>query len=162
EVQLVGNLTKNFRLMGNFSRNFSALEGQGDYTFAYLARQYPVWQAQATRAVVSSDGKTVGDLIARIKQEQSDDQRLIGIEQIRYFPWQANLVGRYQFDRATRLNGFAVGSAFRWRSAPVIGFARLGSVLDPTRPFLGSVSTNLDSFVEYSRAISVANRKIRW
>jgi hypothetical protein len=162
EVQLVGNLTKNFRLMANYSHNSSALEGQGDYTWAYLARQYPVWQAQSTRAVVSNDGKTVGDLIARIKQEQSDDQRIIGIEQIRYFRWQTNLVGRYQFDRATRFNGFAIGSAFRWRSAPVIGFARNGTLLDPTRPFLGSVSTNLDAFVEYSRALSISNRKLRW
>jgi hypothetical protein len=162
EVQLVGNLTKNFRLMANYSRNFSELEGQGDYTWAYLARQYPGWQAQATRAVVSNDGRTVGDLVTRIKQEQSDDQRIVGIEQIRYFRWQANVVGRYQFDRATHLNGFAVGSAFRWRAAPVIGFARLGSIVDPTRPFFGSVTTNLDSFVEYNRAITVANRKLRW
>src|SRR5262249_3236910 len=151
EIQLVGNLTKNFRLMANYSRNFSALEGQGDYTWAYLARQYPVWSAQAGRAVVSSGGKTVGDLVNGIKQEQSDDQRIIGIEQIRYYRWQTNVVGRYQFDRATRLNGFAVGSAFRWRSAPVIGFARNAALLDPARPFLGSVSTNLDAFVEYGR-----------
>jgi hypothetical protein len=121
-----------------------------------------VWQAQASRAVVSNDGKTVGDLITRIKQEQSDDQRIIGIEQIRYFRWQANVVARYQFDRATRLNGLAVGTAFRWRSAPVIGFARLGTLVDPSRPFLGSVSTNLDAFVQYNRAIGFANRKYRW
>jgi hypothetical protein len=60
------------------------------------------------------------------------------------------------------LKGFAVGGAFRWRNAPIIGFARNGTVVDPTRPFVGSVSTNLDAFVEYNRSVNVLNRKLRW
>jgi len=162
EFQLVANPTRNLRLMANVSRNLSTLEDQGDFTFRYLAQQYPVWLAQANRAVVSSDGKTVGDLVTRIQQEASDDQWIIGIEQVRYFRWQANVVGRYQFAADSPGKGFAVGSAFRWRDAPVIGFARSGTVLDPTRPFHGSVSTNLDAFVEYSRAVAAFGRKLRW
>ena len=162
EYQTVANLTKNFRLMLTASRNISVLEDQGNYTFKYLAQQYPGWLAQASRAVVSADGKTVGDLVTLIKQEQSDDQRIIGIRQIRVFEWQASAVGRYQFDRDSRLSGFAVGSAFRWRDAPIIGFARTGTVLDPTRPFRSTPSTNLDGFVEYARTFSAMGRKVRW
>jgi hypothetical protein len=87
---------------------------------------------------------------------------VIGIDQIHYYHWQANAIGRYQFDRNSKLKGFALGSAFRWRSAPVIGFARNGTMLDPSRPFLGSVSTNLDAFVEYARVVTAANRKFKW
>ena len=162
EFQLVANPTKQLRLMANASRNVSVLQDQGYYTFRYLAAQYPLWQAQASRPVVSSDGKTVGDLLTLIKQEESDDRRIIGIRQVRIHEWQANLAGRWQFDRLSWLNGWAAGGAFRWRNAPVIGFARLGTVLDPTRPFRGSPSTNLDGFVEYARTFAAWSRKVRW
>jgi hypothetical protein len=100
--------------------------------------------------------------VTRIKQEASDDQRIIGIEQVRYFRWQTNVVGRYQFDRDSFAKGFAVGGAFRWRNAPVIGFARNGTVLDPSRPFTGTSSTNADAFLEYARPITIRQRKLRW
>ena len=162
EFQAVANVTKNFRLMANVSRNISVLEDQGNFTFAYLAQQFPGWQAKSSQAVVSPDGKTVGDLVTLIKQEQSDDQRIIGIRQVRMFEWQLNVVGRYQFDRDSLLKGFAAGGAFRWRNAPVIGFARLGSLLDPTRPFKGIATTNVDAFVDYSRQFTLGGRKLRW
>ena len=162
EFQAVANLTQNFRLMLNASRNISVLTDQGDYTFRYLALNYPGWLARAATPVVSADGKTVGDLVARVQQEASDDQRIIGIRQVRVFEWQANAVGRYQFARDSALKGFAVGGAFRWRNAPVIGFARIGAVLDPTRPFYSTSSTNLDTFLEYSRPFTRFGRKVLW
>ena len=58
--------------------------------------------------------------------------------------------------------GFAGGGAFRWRNAPVVGFARTGTVLDPTRPFRSTPSSNLDSFVEYARPFAALGRKVRW
>ena len=101
-------------------------------------------------------------LVALIRQEESDDRRIIGIRQVRLHEWQANIVGRYQFDRDSALRGFAAGGAFRWRNAPVIGFARTGTVLDPMRPFRSTPSTNLDSFVEYARPFTALGRKVRW
>jgi len=162
EFQVVANVTRNFRLMANASRNVSVLQDQGSYTFRYLAQNYPTWEAQAARPVVSTDAATVGQLVSLIKQEESDDRRIIGIRQVRIHEWQANVIGRYQFDRDSALKGFAGGAAFRWRNAPVIGFARLGTVLDPTRPFRSTPSTNLDTFVEYARPFTAMGRKIRW
>lgn len=162
EFQLVANVTKNLRILANASRNISVLEGQGSYTFRYLERHYAGWQAQAARAVVSNDARTVGELIALIRQEEGDDRRIIGIRQVRLHEWQANVVGRYQFDRESRLKGFAAGGAVRWRNAPVIGFARTGTVLDPTRPFRSRPSSNLDIFGEYARPFTAIGRKVRW
>ncbi len=162
ELQLVANVTKNFRLMANASRNVSVLEAQGHYSFQYLAQNYATWEAQASRAVVSTDAKTVGDLVNLIKQEESDDRRIIGIRQVRLHEWQANLIGRYQFDRDSVLKGFAAGGAVRWRNAPVIGFARSGTVLDPSRPFRSTPSSNLDVFGEYTRTFAAMGRKVRW
>jgi hypothetical protein len=111
---------------------------------------------------VSNDGRTVGDIVARIQQQESDDRQLIGIRQTRVFEWQANLVGRYQFERDTWLKGFAVGSAYRWRNAPVIGYARRGAMLDLTRPFYSVPSTNMDAWIEYNRTLAARGRKVRW
>ena len=162
EFQAVANPTKNFRLMANASRNRSLLEEQGQFTFKYLAANYPDWLARAATPVVSPDGRTVGDLVARIQAQASDDAQLIGIRQTRVYEWQANLVGRYQFERDTWLKGFAVGSAYRWRDAPVIGYARRGAMLDLTRPYYSQGSDNLDAWLEYARAFTLRERKVRW
>jgi len=111
---------------------------------------------------VSPDGRTVGDLVTRIQAQESDDRQLIGIRQTRVFEWQANVVGRYQFERDTWFKGFAVGSAYRWRNAPIIGYARRGAMLDLTRPFHGVASENVDAWLEYGRTLSAINRKFRW
>lgn len=162
EIQLVANPTKNLRLMANASHNTSFLEDHGAATFAYLAANYPGWEAQSATRVSSADGATVGALVSRIRQEESDDRRVIGILQTRVFEWQTNLVARYQFERPAWLQGFALGSAFRWRNAPVIGFLRAGSLLDPARPIEGVASTNLDLWIDYQRTIALHGRKIRW
>jgi iron complex outermembrane recepter protein len=165
EFQLVANPTKNLRLMANASRNISVLEDHGGPVFAYLAANYPVWQGAAATRLTSSlaDGATVGDLVQRIQAEESDDRRVIGIKQSKVYEWQANFVGRYQLPREGRLKGFAVGSTFRWRSAPVIGFYRLANtVLDPAQPIKGHVSTNVDGWLEYGRTFNLAGRKLRW
>ena len=44
----------------------------------------------------------------------------------------------------------------------MIGFARIGTVLDPTRPFYSTPSTNLDVFGEYARPFTAMGRKVRW
>jgi outer membrane receptor protein involved in Fe transport len=162
EYQVVANPTPSFRLMANASRNISVLEEQGQFTFKYLAANYPGWLARASTPVVSNDGRTVGDIVTLIQRQESDDRQLIGIRQTRVFEWQANIVGRYQFDHGTRLKGFAVGSAYRWRNAPVIGYARRGAMLDLTRPFYSVASDNVDAWVEYSRTFTVMDRKVRW
>lgn len=162
EFQVVANPTKNVRLMANASRNINELEAQGQFTFNYLAANYPGWLARASTPVVSNDGRTVGDIVARIQQQESDDRQLIGIRQTRVFEWQANLVGRYQFERDTWLKGFAVGSAYRWRNAPVIGYARRGAMLDLTRPFYSVPSSNMDAWIEYNRTLAARGRKVRW
>jgi outer membrane receptor for ferric coprogen and ferric-rhodotorulic acid len=162
EFQVVANPTKRLRLMVNASHNNSFLLDHGGATFAYLAANYPLWESRATTRVTHADGNTVGALVTRIRQEESDDRRIIGIEQTRVFTWQANAVGRYQFDGDTPLKGFGLGAAARWREAPVIGFLRAGTLLDPTRPIRGQATTNLDAWLDYERSVTLGGRKLRW
>ncbi len=162
EFQLVANPTKNLRLLANVSRDVNVLQAHGATTYAYLAANIPTWLTHASTPVSSPDGATVGALVAKLQQEQSDQQQVVGIEQTRVFEWQANVVGRYQLDDVLPVKGFAAGAAFRWRNAPTIGFARTGTLLDPTRPFAGRAFTNLDAWVEYGRTFTVRERKVRW
>src|SRR5258708_8524731 len=63
------------------------------------------------------------------------------------------------------LQGFAIGSAARWRSAPVIGFASIAytnTVYDLNRQFKGNETWNLDSWLEYNRVIRLGGKKIGW
>ena len=170
EFEFVANPTKNLRLYFTASRNVNALVDHGAIVFAYLAQNYPGWQAKGSTPLLTSlsDGTTVGDLIPKIQAEASDDLLVIGQKQTRVYEWQTNLITRYQFDKATTLKGFAVGTAFRWRAAPIIGYYRKPTVntplgvLDPSRPINGSVSTNLDGWIDYGRTFTVANKKVRW
>jgi iron complex outermembrane receptor protein len=170
EIELVANPTKNLRLYATASRNINFTVDHGATVFRYLAENYPVWQAKASTSLLTSlsDGTTVGDLIPKIQAEASDDKLVIGQKQTRVFEWQTNLITRYQFDKATALKGLAVGTAFRWRSAPIIGYYRKPTVntplgiLDPSRPIKGTVSTNVDAWLDYGRTFTVAERKLRW
>jgi hypothetical protein len=170
EFELVANPTKDLRMYFTASRNVNALVDHGAIVFAYLAQNYPVWQAKASTPLLTSlsDGTTVGALIPKIQAEASDDLLVIGQKQTRVYEWQTNLITRYQFNQATALKGFAVGTAFRWRAGPIIGYYRkptittpLG-VLDPSRPINGRASTNLDAWLDYGRTFTVANQKVRW
>ncbi|WP_414660677.1 TonB-dependent siderophore receptor [Horticoccus sp. 23ND18S-11] len=170
EFELVANPTKNLRVYATASRNTNSLVDHGAILFAYLAQNYPGWQAKGSTPLLTSlsDGTTVADLIPKIQAEASDDLLVIGQKQTRVYEWQTNLITRYQFENDTALKGFAIGTAVRWRAAPIIGYYRkptintpLG-VLDPSRPINGSASTNLDAWLDYGRTFTVANKKVRW
>ncbi|MBI5690516.1 MAG: TonB-dependent receptor [Verrucomicrobia bacterium] len=170
EIELVANPTPNLRVYASASRNTNFMVDHGAILFAYLAENYPLWQARASTPLLTSlsDGATVGDLIPKIQAEASDDKLVIGQKQTRVFEWQTNLITRYQFDRTSALKGLAVGGALRWRTAPIIGYYRTPTantplgILDPNRPILGVPSTNGDAWIDYNRTFTVAERKVRW
>lgn len=162
EIQLVANPTKNLRLSANASRDINQLQANGLSTFPYLAANYPVWEAYAA-ANPGPVGNAITGLIDSIRAEEADDHALVGIRQTRTYEWQVNMVGRYKLDDfMPPLKGFAVGAAWRWRDAPVIGFARTGTILDGTKPFYGESTSNLDLWVDYSRSFVVRGHRYRW
>ena len=162
EFQLVGNPTSNLRLMLTGSKNITIVADRGARLFAYIDRNLPEWKAKAALPVNSTLGATVGDLVTVITNEAANDKLTIGIRQTRSSEWQFSGVARYRFDPASRLKGFAVGSAFTWRDEPVVGYkVRPGTALfDITQPFFGAKTFNVDAWVEYSRVIF--QKHIRW
>ena len=162
EFQLVGNPTSNLRLMLTASKNITTVADRGARLFAYIARNLPEWQAKSALPVNSTLGATVGALTTIVTNEAANDKLTIGIRQTRSSEWQFSGVARYRFDPASRLKGFALGSAFTWRDEPVIGYkVRPGSaLLDITQPFFGAKTFNLDAWLEYSRVI--LQKRVRW
>ena len=162
EFQIVGNPTSNLRLMLTGSKNITVIDDRGARLFAYIDRNLPEWQAKAALPVNSTLGATVGALTTLVTSEAANDKLTIGIRQTRSSEWQFSGVARYRFDPASRLKGFAVGSAFTWRDEPVIGYkVRPGTALfDITQPFFGAKTFNVDAWLEYSRVIS--QKRIRW
>ena len=162
EFQLVGNPTRNLRLMLTGSKNITIVAERGERLFAYIARNLPEWQAKAATPVNSTLGATVGQLATLITDEVANDKVTLGIRQTRSSEWQASGVARYRFDPASRLKGFAVGTAFTWRDEPVIGYKVIPgkALFDITQPFFGAKTFNLDAWVEYSRVI--LQKRVRW
>lgn len=162
ELQLVGNPTRNLRLMVTGSKNLTTTASRGADVFAYVEKNLPEWRQKASTPVVSNLGNTVGDMVKVITDEVANDKTQIGLRQTRNSEWQLSGVGRYKFEETSRLKGFAVGSAFTWRDAPAIGFAVLPGtqLFDITRPFYGADYLNVDAWIEYARPI--LNRRVRW
>jgi len=162
ELQLVGNPTRNLRLMVTGSKNLTTTASRGADVFAYVDRHLPEWRQKASTPVISNLGDTVGDMVKIVTDEVANDKTQIGLRQTRNSEWQLSGVGRYKFDETSRLKGFAIGSAFTWRDAPAIGFAVLPGtqLFDIRRPFFGSDYLNVDGWIEYSRFLR--NRRVRW
>src|SRR5258708_559795 len=165
EFQVVGNPTKNLRLMANVSRNVAKITDRGAIIFAYLDKNYPIWLANAAVPVVDPNGNNVGALVNLIKKAPFNNNHHIAIKSTHTYISQTNFIARYHFHKETMLKGFAIGSAARWRSAPVIGFASIAypsTVYDLNRPFKGNETWNLDSWLEYKRVVSLGGKKIGW
>lgn len=162
EFQLAGNPTANLRLMLTGSKNITTIADRGARLFAYIDRNLPEWRAKAATPVNSTLGATVGALATLVTNEAANDKLTIGIRQTRSSEWQFSGVARYRFDPASRLKGFAAGSAFTWRDEPVIGYkVRPGTALfDITQPFFGAKTFNVDAWVDYSRVI--LQKRVRW
>ncbi len=167
EFQVVGNPTKNLRLMGNLSRNITTVTSLNSIVNGYVAQNAPTWLASGSTAAndPTAGVTTVASLVDRIQTELLNDQQMVGIKQTQTYIWQANLIARYQFDRSALLKGFAIGTASRWRSAPAIGFPSIAYpsvILDVRHPFYGSESVNVDGWVEYNRNFEMKGHKIGW
>ena len=160
EFQLTANPTSRLRLMATASYGHTELAVRAPNLQEYLQVNAAEWAAKAATPVVSNNGATVGDLVAQIQKQLADDLSAVGGYQTRTFGWQANGIARWQLDGVLPVKGWAVGTAYRWRAAPIIGYAKKGAVLDITRPYKGAITTNLDLWTDYARTIG--RGKIKW
>ncbi len=162
EFQVVGNPTRNLRLMVTASKNITTVADRGAFVFSYIDANTAFWRSKASTPVNSTLGATVSQMADIIANEAANDKRTIGIRQTRTSEWQFSGVARYQLGSEGWLKGFAVGSAFFWRDEPVIGYKTIpGTALfNITQPFYGAKSFNVDAWLDYSRFIM--KKRVRW
>ena len=80
--------------------------------------------------------------------------------------WNFKLIGNYRFDKGF-LNGFNVGGAFRWASAPIVGYGikkdtvwgNQAWVFDIENPYYGDADSHYDAWVGYQHKLT---EKVDW
>ncbi len=119
EFQLMGNLTRNWRLLANFSITDASEQNISPEVKAYVADNFPFFES-FNQNLVTSNGQTIAQELAFVRSEldtvfETEGQRVFGNRR-----YKGSLFTRYGFDSG-RLKGFFVGAGFKRQSKIVIG-----------------------------------------
>lgn len=166
EVEIVANLTSNWRLSLGGAKAESTASNIGRSWVNFITERSPIWAANANITGPDNNNTTIGtrylSIIQTLNQmKQADGQR---VENGR--DWRANLVTRYSFSEGA-LRGAFVGTGFRYRSPQVLGYLAStvpnefplpgapAQVLVPARdaPIKGQRIAETELFFGYSRKI---------
>lgn len=173
EFELVGNVTRNWRVMFNGAKADSVESDIGSAWFNFISQRMPYWAKYATmydpsKGSANTISAYVQDLIPSLLLVQQSD----GQENEQNRSLRLNLVTRYGFDGTLGpkwLKGVFVGSGVAWRARSVIGyegtqianpyasvFPGLGSTVtvpSVKSPLYGRSVTSVEGFVGYERKI---------
>ncbi len=166
EVELVTNITRNWRLSLGGAKSESTASNIGRPWINFITERSPIWAANANITGPDNNNTTIGtrylSIIQTLNQmKQADGQR---VENGR--DWRANLVTRYSFSEGA-LRGAFVGTGFRYRSPQVLGYLASmvpnefqlpgtpAQVLVPARnaPIKGERIAETELFLGYSRKL---------
>jgi len=92
--------------------------------------------------------------------------KLTGADMPELRKWNFKLIGNYRFDKGA-LNGVNVGGAFRWASAPIVGYGikkdtvwgQEAWVFDTEQPLRGDADAHYDAWVGYQHKLT---DKVDW
>ena len=166
ELELVGNLTKNWTAVFNAVQVEVSRDNSGAELYEYLYGKYN----QVANLTQDKWGKypsalgnsfNIGD---RFELTHEGPFQLVSlqdgagsIDQIREWRW--NAFTSYRFDSESRLKGWSVGGGARWQDKAAIGYPMIfdnelnDNRPDINKPFFGPSELNMDSFVRYKTRI---------
>lgn len=172
EMELVANLTPQWRLALNASKSEAIASDIGASWIRFITERSKVWAENSTLTGPEATNTTIGSrylsIISVLNQmAESDGQR---VESAR--DWRANLVTRYSVSSG-RFKGAFVGGGYRWRSPQVLGyksslvenkFKLPGApdlVLVPARdaPIKGKTLTDTELFIGYTHRFA---KRLNW
>lgn len=126
ELELMANLTNNWRLMFNASKAENVVSGVNARLISYVEQHRAEWQSKANLGY-NTDGplgpignNTVGALITALDQQIAIDTARNGRQEINSRPWNANLFTAYQFDSGFFKN-LTIGGGVNYRGDAVLG-----------------------------------------
>ncbi len=167
ELSVNANLRRNWRLSANFSHqvtktsNFGAKEAKWVEEVAYgYFNANPQYLGILTGAGLQNSNETIRQRLEDMRTLLSLAQTLSGKADARQPQYSANFVTGYDFTEG-RLKGFGVGTNYRWRQKPILGYAFVAGrtdLFDTSKIFYGDATHNLGAFVSYRfklRAVAV-------
>jgi len=117
ELDLVANLTKNFRLRGGFGTPATKQSNALPDTIAYFNENLPVWTAALTAPTTTNVGQINSDIAALRTRIQSGNEGRALNNQADYT---ANVFGNYAFT-AGRVKGLSLGGGASFVGRRIIG-----------------------------------------
>jgi hypothetical protein len=174
ELELVYNLTQNWRLAANVAKTKAVSSNRGNTIASDVAFVRANWlnkpavAALKTRPGGAEEGVlgTIGSYVdARPVSSFDILVSLNGLSNPEVREWRTNLITTYDFSEDSALKGFSVGGGIRYQSAPIIGFLNEtrpngGRVADVDSPIEGPSETNYDLWIGYQRMIF--DDKVNW
>ena len=167
ELEAIGNITRNWRILLNATRQEAVTGNTGSaFNDVFFVQKYngqtlaSNWTGAAGLAnVASAGGITVAtstqNIITSLYQN-SVVQDGGPNQELRKWRW--NAVTAYDFDRPTLLKGFSIGTGVRWQDKVAIGFPYIvgagdKAIPDVKHPFYGPAEFKLDGWIGYHRPI---------
>ncbi len=174
EVDLTANLTKNWRLLLNYTRTKTARTNIAPEMVNYIGFNRPHWTSGDRERLflvgsgvglspVARDGdatvETIGEQLDLIDNNLLNGVTLAsGRRPLGQIPQRVNLRTSYDFDSG-RLKGFSAGLGARWGAAPVIRY--VATATSRTVVF-GDSQTFVDANLSYRRKLQVFGRNVNW
>jgi hypothetical protein len=148
ELEVTANLTKEWRLMFNMSKQESALNA----TYKTFTKWYDLYvePIKNDASVLSLPDPRFGDytverIIADMDRKVQFHESQVGGQLVRSSRWAWNLVTSYRFSEGGWWKSLQVGTAMRWREAPAIGYPENPDGSFNTRnPFMGEADFTTD------------------
>ena len=175
EIELVGNLTSNWRVALNYGEQETVIDNSIPAALEVVLqaqqnlRSLNLYNLQHDPNPAMDSQNTIGDVfenwvlnpLLNFKARDgtiSDEQRNSRI----------NIITAYDFTEGT-LKGWGVGGAYRWQGKVAAGYAKIRNpetdtiIDDVTRPFFGPAVWNADVWVNYTGKIPfILNDKVDW
>lgn len=168
EVELTYNVTRNWRIMAQVSKQEAKQANIAPDLTAYIEERLAYWRSvpalwtQYTAQNVGWGGGQTGEQYwnggnrASYLRYKSAD----GKPSTQLAKWHGSIVTNYTFEHSGLLKGFSIGGAARYIEKPLLGnpaivdpATGLVTGLDLTRPYYGHTRISLDAWVGYRRKI---------
>ena len=170
EIDIVGNLTDNWRLMFNWGQQETTPSGTapiaGEYVLALAENIESTGLSVVTAAPSLGEynpyGNSARSAINSLNALRAKDGT-VSLEQRKH---RVNLLSTYSFSEDTRLKGLTVGGAIRWQSSVATGYETqaVDGVVIPiiSKPFWGPDEMNGDVWISYQKPIRIFNAPLDW
>lgn len=166
ELELVGNPTRNWRVLLNVAQTETIRADTANETWDYINNHLAALDAagltnvnDSPSGIVTMGSRYRNQYFSPLLAQRARDGQVSQEQR----EWRVNLVNNYSF-REGALRGFSVGGALRYQSAVTTGYETFldefgNQTPDLTKPFRGPEEFNGDAWISYNKKLT---ENIHW